>query len=527
LFIEGDRMFHSTLNFTPKSQTRGFDSHRGSIHLARRGAILPLFTFLLPVLLILCGFAINLAYMQQVNTELKIATDAAAHAGGRAMSLFQSTDAAIAQATLTAQANLVGGRVMSIASNEAATGDDFEIIFGRSVRSNGGYGMYQFSEVPKSAIDSGAERATSVGVVSRVELPLIFNVMNQKYFGGSLSDFRVARRSVATQVDRDIALVLDKSGSMLWFKDENLLSQTLLTLYNTYDTTTEPGFWKYGHWSKRKNGTWRWQGYYTLAEANSTWTVRDWNDKQWTDGTTTNTRRISYTEYQNATKWLYDRFYSNNVVYQLERYMNPSHTLGDSFTVGESGQLTTDMAQYTYDWDNVSGAARHSRWYFLALGVNKFLDILEQTDQEELVSLVTFQSQAYLEYNLQATYDGIRSQVNGIMPYGGTAVGDGMLQGIPPIISGPLARPFAAKTIVVMTDGDSNAGVDPVTAAQSIVANNNATIHTVTFTLGANQAPMQSVAEYGQGRHYHADEGEALIAIFEEIANNLPTILTE
>ncbi|MEM7784393.1 MAG: pilus assembly protein TadG-related protein, partial [Planctomycetota bacterium] len=50
---------------------------------ARRGAIAPLFAVILPMLLIFAGFAINLAYMQLVNTELKIATDATSHAGGR------------------------------------------------------------------------------------------------------------------------------------------------------------------------------------------------------------------------------------------------------------------------------------------------------------------------------------------------------------------------------------------------------------------------------------------------------------
>jgi hypothetical protein len=38
---------------------------------------------------------------------------------------------------------------------------------------------------------------------------------------------------------------------------------------------------------------------------------------------------------------------------------------------------------------------------------------------------------------------------------------------------------------------------------------------------------MQQVASIGGGKHYHAATGDQLIAIFEEIANNLPTILTK
>ena len=81
--------------------------------------------------------------------------------------------------------------------------------------------------------------------------------------------------------------------------------------------------------------------------------------------------------------------------------------------------------------------------------------------------------------------------------------------------------------IVVLTDGVSNTAQDPLEAVQAIIDQYAVTVHTVTFTKGADQDAMASVAAAGFGRHYHADEGDALIAIFEEIANNLPTILTE
>ena len=64
----------------------------GNHQLSRRGAILPLFAILFPVILVLCGFAINMAQLQLSTTELKAATDAAAHAAGRAMSIHQTTN---------------------------------------------------------------------------------------------------------------------------------------------------------------------------------------------------------------------------------------------------------------------------------------------------------------------------------------------------------------------------------------------------------------------------------------------------
>ncbi|MEM7456220.1 MAG: vWA domain-containing protein, partial [Planctomycetota bacterium] len=160
-------------------------------------------------------------------------------------------------------------------------------------------------------------------------------------------------------------------------------------------------------------------------------------------------------------------------------------------------------------------------------GVHAFLNVLEGTDQQERVSLTTFASTPRLDLSLQDRYYDIEAQVKDIRPYGGTAIGSGMNTGLPSIITGRNSRPFAAKTIVVLTDGDSNTGVHPVTAARNIVAENDVVIHTVTFSRQANKTEMKLVAARGNGRHYHADEGEDLINVFREIANNLPTVLTE
>ncbi len=496
---------------------------------APKGAITPLFALLLPVLIILCGFAVNLAYMQKVSTELKVATDAAAHAAGRAMSLEQTTEAAIEQARLTAQTNKVGGRTIQISSEKSTGENQLEITFGRSVRGENGLGRYEFSQVDKLDIDRGQERASSVAVDAKVELPLIFQAMNLDYLGGNLANFRVQRRSIATQIDRDIALVLDRSGSMLYFKDDAGLTDTLYDLYHTWGTTTTtPGHYKYAYWKRKKKKKWKWQGYYREQDADPKWKIRDPMDRIWVPPQTESERLISWTEYSRATKFLYDRTYSDNVIYQLERYENEFHTLGDSFSSNEHTKLESGKAQFARDWMyDSSYAARHSRWYYLDLGVTAFLDVLDLTDQQELCSLITFSSSARLDFELQATYEIIRDYVAAIKPYGGTAIGDGLLQGLDPIINGQLARPFAAKTIVVLTDGENNAGEDPESAARTINQTQLVTIHTVTFSKGADQDAMQSVAERGFGQHYHADDGEGLVEIFEEIANNLPTVLTE
>ncbi len=464
---------------------------------ARNGAVMPMFGLMLPVLFILSAFAINMAYMQLVSTEMKIASDAAAHAGGRAMSVLQTTDEAIAYAADVAAMNSVGGDPL-VLSRDA----DDQIEFGRSVRGDNGYGRYEFTKVSKAAVDAGTERATSISVNASKQVGMVFNAIP------GISAVTTSRISQATQVDRDIALVLDRSGSMLYYRDDEGLTDQLYELYNTWITETEEGHWEYGYWSwSNRRRRWRWRGYYKPEDAHYSWQIRDPNDRRWVEGTETTRRAISWDEYEDATAYLYDRRYSENVIDQLN-------------------EVNVDMAAYTHDWEHSNTAPRFSRWYYLDLGVTAFLDVLEVTDQEEHVSLVTFASTAQLEYGLKKVYDDIRDKVSTIVPYGGTAIGDGMETGLPPIIDGEAARTFAAKTIVVLTDGESNSGKDPGQAVRDIIGSHNVTIHTVTFSKGANKEAMEEVAEIGRGRHYHADDGSALIEIFEEIANNLPTILT-
>jgi len=130
----------------------------------------------------------------------------------------------------------------------------------------------------------------------------------------------------------------------------------------------------------------------------------------------------------------------------------------------------------------------------------------------------------------------LRDVLAGVCPYGGTAIGSSLREGVE-LIRNPStdnpdgrSRTFAAKTIVVLTDGDNTVGDDPVDVARDELANEDVIVHTITFTPGVSQngrRAMADVSEFGRGKHYHTDSGSALSRIFEEIANNLPTILTQ
>ena len=525
----------------------------------RRGAIVPMFALLLPLLIIFCAFAVNLAYMQVVSTELKIATDCAAHAGGRAMSVAQDDetlttpekrDLAIESATAIAQqivnANPIIGRQVSVGGQ--GSGADIEVGFGRSLRSNNGQGRYDYTVLDTADVASGASVPSSFHVSSNLTAPLPFPVL-----GSNISSFSPTRRTVATQVNRDVALVLDRSGSMLHFRDRGLLDDTLdelhdtLRTFNRYRLSSDPSSSEYNLF------LWVEDGMPIPSE--------------WSGPTETETRPlISDNEHDDASGHVQRRNFSDNVIYQLERFGNPNHTLGLSYSesaqnnpnesnfdpndgqsaVGDLGELTQPTAMYARDYERDVHSPRFSRSDLMIKGVEAFLAVLEDTPQEELVSLVTFSNNVELEYDLQRStdddglepfiplnYPNIRRELIEIDPRGGTAIGDGLLQGLVPLFpdsddASSIARPFAAKTIVILTDGGNTAGTEPEDAVAQILQNEDATtIHTVTFTSGADRAAMEAVAAAGGGRNFHDDDGSNLVPIFEEIANTLPTILTE
>ena len=406
----------------------------------RQGSVLGLMAILLPVLAILAAVSINLAHIQVTRTELMVATDAAARAGGRAFSETQTVNDAKSVAAATAAMNLVDGQPLLLRTNDSAN----EMEFGRTTQPGGTEGRYYFEKIPTSIVASGQEVASAFRVnglrnggslSGRVPMALS-GVLNQ-------SDFSSEQDAVAMQVDRDISLILDRSGSM-----EDV----------TFD------------WPSGKSPTYR----STLDAAVSADVLFKYNgDYYYSSG-------YDWLTYR---QWVWEEYY--------------------------------DL-----------GTAPRPAWQDLVAAVEAFLGVLDTTSQEEQVSVASYSSSATLDCWLEKDFDIVRSTVDGLSTGGNTAIGKGMEEGIQALLDSA-ARPFASKTMVVMTDGMHNRGVDPIAVAHTLVNSYNLTIHTVTFGEGADQDRMRSVADIGGGKHYHATTGPQLVAIFEEIANNLPTIITE
>ena len=436
-------------------------------HARRRlGAVIPLFGLMLPVLALLAAFAINISYMQLTKTELRVATDAAARAGGRAWSEHQSVTQAKTFASAAARKNMVAGAPLKVRTANAKN----EIEFGLSVRENNGYGRYVFTKKPSSDVEAGTTEATSIRITGKRDAGSRGGVVSLLFGGvGNLDVFEPVITSVCTQVDRDIALVLDRSGSMIFHEDY------------TRDAIASGNVWD---------------------------DLYDWVQDEMRDIRRAGAHREGP---RGERYWVWDDLDLRDEYNAMDDYRDDL----DDYRDGGSGPSSSD------------DVPSPSRWEALEAAVNAFLDVLETTDQDEQVSLGSFSSSGRLELSLQTSYGAIRDWVANEQPWGGTAIDQGLVQSFNSLY-GSMGRPYAAKTIVVLTDGQNNAGGSIVeTAAENIVAAHNITIHTVTFSPGADQTTMKNVANKGGGKHYHANQTAELIKIFEDIANNLPTIITQ
>lgn len=404
----------------------------------RRGSILTLTAFLLPALFMIAALTINLAYVQLTRTEMMVATDAAARAGGRALSEFQDVDEAKRAAMITAALNSVGGAPLRLNMDDALN----QIEFG--IAETGNTSRYRFTksnlneikhgEAPANAVRITGQRTNGNGGAIKLPFPSF----------GLASEWGIQSQAVAMQVDRDISLVLDRSGSM------------------------------------------------------------DWKTFNWPPG---------------KSPW-HPSIYNKAVQAGLLTKVGPNYYYA-------SGVSSDDYQSWVWSEHFELGPAPNSPWDDLRLAVQSFLNVLNGTVQTEQVSLSSYASTASTDSPLQKDYQKILDKLETLGPSGATAIGQGMEAGLPTLFEEGFGRPLAAKTIIVMTDGMHNSGTDPVTVAKQFVSQYNVTIHTITFSPGADQVRMKEVAEIGGGQHYHADTGAELVDVFQQIANNLPTIVTQ
>ena len=166
---------------------------------SRRGAMLVLVAITIILLVIACAFSVDVAFMQLTRTELRTSTDAAARAGIEALSRTQNLDDARAAARNAASINPVAGAPLLL--------DDADMIFGRSTR--GANGVFNFN--------AGDPDVNSIRVIGRRTDDSPSGPVGLLYAGVlGPTTFLPTQTARAVHLDRDMCVVLDRSGSMNW-----------------------------------------------------------------------------------------------------------------------------------------------------------------------------------------------------------------------------------------------------------------------------------------------------------------------
>jgi len=365
----------------------------------RRGSIMPLMALLLPVTLTLSAFAINIAYIELIRTEMFICADSVTRAAGRDFALTGDKANAMKVGRQAATLNTVSGQQMKLA--------DSDFVFGEAARPDLSK-RYTFN--PTGAFPNAVEvtlRKTGSSTNGKLAIPF------PMIFGG-VSSIETTKTSRSNPLEADIAIVLDRSGSMAYAANE---------IADGSKPKAAPEGWVFGQ-----------------------------------------------------------------------------------------------------------KAPPNSRWLDAVASVNVFMAEIAKTPMKELVSLSTYNSEAGTEVFLTTDTTPI---VNAMNTYslnfnsGGTNITSGLDAGRLTLLSG-LSRPYAAKVMIVLTDGINNVGTPAqLLAAAQLAADKKIIIYTVTFSSEADKVTMAKIAAIGLGKHAHATSSSDLQNVFKDIAKGLPLLLTQ
>ena len=189
------------------------------------------------------------------------------------------------------------------------------------------------------------------------------------------------------------------------------------------------------------------------------------------------------------------------------------------FSVVEAG--VQDTPQYDiYLVIDVSGSMQEeSKLVFAKQAALEFIDVF-QLDQssDHRIGLVAFSDYAKMLVELDDNSKNLKEGINKLYPEGATAMGDGISIATQSLSEN--TRPDAQKIIVLLSDGMSNTGLHPLSAAGT-ARENDITIFSVGYGYNADAWTLKAVASVTHGKYYNALTGQDLADVFNEIADVL------
>ena len=202
---------------------------------------------------------------------------------------------------------------------------------------------------------------------------------------------------------------------------------------------------------------------------------------------------------------------------------------------------------YLLDWITAikNKPATGSRWLALDTAINSFCTILKTANAPPRVGVVTWAddigkntteyqltgqtsvgctTDLGLSTDMTAVYNAVKAKSTKVM-LGGTEMAAGMDAG-KAMLTGAGVKSYAKKVMILMTDGQWNAGRDPLLSAAECKAA-NITVHCVCFLQKADQTTTKAIASMTGGKFYYATDAASLNAAFKDLAYTLPVVLTK
>lgn len=165
----------------------------------RQGTIMVLSAFMLAMISIIAALYMNSAYVALAKTEMRLASDASAKAASIVYGLTGDMSQARTRALEICLRHTVAGAPLEIRH--------VDVQFGNARPTN--KGRYEFTRDAKPTNSTRVHTSFVRRVGSVAALPALGQFLGR-------DEFALEEDSVATRVDNDICLVVDRSGSMAW-----------------------------------------------------------------------------------------------------------------------------------------------------------------------------------------------------------------------------------------------------------------------------------------------------------------------
>ncbi len=154
-----------------------------------------------------------------------------------------------------------------------------------------------------------------------------------------------------------------------------------------------------------------------------------------------------------------------------------------------------------------------------------FVDFNGWDSNDDQMGLVSYSSNATTDQTLTRTYSLVKADINVLVASGGTGTGEAITAATIELNS-IRHNPNALKFQVLMTDGLTNTGSSSNSAAIT-AKNRGIVIYTIGFGADADATELQNIATITGGQFYQAFDQNALVDVYNLIAQNIQQLATD